>query len=70
MLLEQIPKTNGEVAIKEIYPLKTQMSNKHGGVVLVGDYLYGDTDDAGIPFCADLMTGKIMCDALCRTKKG
>ena len=36
------------------------MANKHGGVVLVGDYVYGDTDDSGVPFCAELMTGHIM----------
>jgi outer membrane protein assembly factor BamB len=28
--------------------------------VLVGDHLYGDSDDKGIPFCAELMTGKIV----------
>jgi len=28
-------------------------------VVLVGDYLYGDSDHAGIPWCAELMTGEI-----------
>jgi len=27
--------------------------------VLVGDFLYGDTNDNGTPFCADLMTGEI-----------
>jgi outer membrane protein assembly factor BamB len=60
MLLRQIPGANGQVGIKVIYPPKTQMANKHGGVVLVGDYLYGDTDDSGVPFCAELMTGCIM----------
>ena len=25
----------------------------------MGDYLFGDSDDQGIPFCADLMTGEI-----------
>lgn len=35
------------------------MSNKHGGVVLVGDYIYGDTEDRGVPFCAELLTGEI-----------
>jgi len=58
-LLKQVAGANGKVTIKEIYPLKVQMANKHGGVVLVGDYVYGDTDDAGIPFCAELMTGRI-----------
>ena len=30
------------------------------GIVLVGDHLYGDSDDAGIPFCAELMTGNVV----------
>src|SRR5690606_8636602 len=42
------------------YPLKTELANKHGGVVLVGDHLYGDSDDRGIPFCAELLTGKVL----------
>ena len=59
MLLKQIPEKDGEVTVKEIYPLNPKMANKHGGVVLVGDYVYGDTDDSGIPFCAELKTGDI-----------
>ena len=58
-LLRQTPGQDGDVTISEIYPLKIDLTNKHGGVVLVGDYLYGDSDDGGIPFCADLMTGAI-----------
>ena len=27
--------------------------------MLVGDYLYGDSEDRGIPFCAELMTGEV-----------
>ena len=50
---------NDEVKIEEVYPLKKELANKHGGIVLVGDYLFGDSDDAGIPFYADLMTGEI-----------
>jgi len=56
-LLKQV-KTDDGVAVEEIYPLETKLSNKHGGVVLVGDYLYGDSDSSGVPFCADLMTGE------------
>src|SRR5207247_2463353 len=37
-----------------------QLTNKHGGVVRVGDYVYGDTDDQGRPFCADVKTGKVI----------
>lgn len=58
-LLQQVPGGKGEVTVKEIYGLNTKLGNKHGGVVLVGDYLYGDSDDKGTPFCADLMTGDI-----------
>ncbi|WP_373652614.1 PQQ-binding-like beta-propeller repeat protein [Schlesneria sp. DSM 10557] len=58
-LLQQIPDGNGGVDIKEIYPLKPELGNKHGGVVLVGDYIYGDSEDSGIPFCAELKTGKV-----------
>lgn len=58
-LLKQIPSGNGEVALDVVYPLKSELGNKHGGVVLVGDYLYGDTEDRGIPFCAELLTGEV-----------
>jgi outer membrane protein assembly factor BamB len=58
-LLRQVPGQEGEITIAEVYPLKIELSNKHGGVVLVGNYVYGDSDDGGIPFCADLMTGAI-----------
>jgi outer membrane protein assembly factor BamB len=58
-LLKQKPGADGEVSIEEIYPLKPELGNKHGGVVLVGDYLYGDSEDRGIPYCADLMTGEV-----------
>lgn len=57
-LLKQV-QDGDSIKIEEIYPLKKELSNKHGGVVLVGKYLYGDSDDKGIPYCADLMTGKI-----------
>jgi outer membrane protein assembly factor BamB len=58
-LLRQVPEANGGVKIEEVYPLEPKLSNKHGGVVLVGDYVYGDVSDSGKPFCAELMTGKI-----------
>jgi len=59
-LLRQVPQADGGVTIEEIYGLNTDLANKHGGIVLVGDHLYGDSDDKGIPFCAELMTGKIL----------
>jgi outer membrane protein assembly factor BamB len=60
LLLKQVPSEGGGVSIKEIYPLNPKMANKHGGVVLVGDYVYGDTEDSGVPWCAEMMTGRIM----------
>ncbi len=59
-LLRQVPGADGSVTMKEIYGLKKELANKHGGIVLVGDHLYGDSDDAGIPFCAELMTGNVV----------
>jgi len=59
-LLRQVPGADGGVTMEEIYGLKKELANKHGGIVLVGDHLYGDSDDAGIPFCAELMTGNVV----------
>jgi outer membrane protein assembly factor BamB len=47
-----------EVKAEEIY-FKHELTNKHGGIVVVGDYAYGDTDDQGRPYCAEVSTGKI-----------
>ncbi len=58
-LLKQVPDGADAIKIETIYPLKPDLGNKHGGVVLVGDYLYGDSEDRGIPYCADLMTGDV-----------
>ncbi|GIW99123.1 MAG: polyvinyl alcohol dehydrogenase [Pirellulaceae bacterium] len=59
-LLRQIPRDQGDIAIEEIYPNKQDLQNKHGGVVRLGDYIYGDTDARGIPFCAKLLTGEVV----------
>ena len=59
-LLRQVPGPDGGVTMQEVYGLKKELANKHGGIVLVGDHLYGDSDDAGIPFCAELMTGDVV----------
>lgn len=56
-LLRQVPGADGEIKAEEIYPLNPDLNNKHGGVVLVGDFLYGDSNDQGMPYCAELMTG-------------
>ena len=59
-LLRQVPGSDGSVTMEEVYGLKKELANKHGGIVLVGDHLYGDSDDAGIPFCAELTTGNVV----------
>ena len=35
------------------------LKNKHGGVLVVGDFVYGDTDANGVPYCAEWKTGKV-----------
>ena len=46
------------VTMKEDY-FSPKLVNKHGGVLIVGDYAYGDTDDTGHPYCAEWKTGEI-----------
>lgn len=58
-LLQQVPGADGSVAIKEIYGLKPELGNKHGGVILIGDQLYAGAEDQNILYCADLMTGDV-----------
>jgi outer membrane protein assembly factor BamB len=53
-------RAKGKNAIaKEVY-FKGDLTNKHGGIVVVGDYVYGDTDDSGHPYCIEVKTGKRM----------
>ncbi|MEY4181163.1 MAG: hypothetical protein RLY70_4738 [Planctomycetota bacterium] len=59
-LLKQVAQPENLVNVEEVYPIKTSLANKHGGIVLVGDHLFGDSDDAGVPFCANLMSGEIV----------
>ena len=49
------------VEAKEVYTNKT-MTNHHGGVVLVGDYLYGYSDGKGW-VCQDFKTGKAVWES-------
>jgi hypothetical protein len=50
---------DGGIKIEEVYPLSKELTNKHGGVVLMGEHVYGDTDDRGQPYCVELLTGKV-----------
>ena len=47
------------IAIEEIY-FTNALKNKHGGVVMVGNYIYGDHDDGGNPWCAEWKTGNVV----------
>jgi outer membrane protein assembly factor BamB len=58
-LVRQKPAADNKVDIEEIYGMKPPLANKHGGVVRLGDYVYGDSDDAGVPYCAELLTGEV-----------
>jgi outer membrane protein assembly factor BamB len=59
-LLQQIPGADGSVAVKEIYGLKPELGNKHGGVILLGNKLYAGAEDKNIIYSADLLTGEVL----------
>lgn len=50
--------SGGKFSFKEEY-WKNELNNRHGGVILVGDNLFGDLDSNGQPWCASLKDGKI-----------
>lgn len=58
-LLQLIPTGDG-IEAKEIYFLKgATLQNHHGGMVLLGDHIYGGHGhNQGMPFCVDMKTGK------------
>jgi len=53
-----ISSSGGKFDVKEEY-WSNSLNSRHGGVVLVGDFVYGDRDDSGKFWCADFATGKI-----------
>ncbi|AMV23282.1 outer membrane biogenesis protein BamB [Gemmata sp. SH-PL17] len=57
--LLKVTKDGDRFAVEEVYWNKA-LTNKHGGVILVGDKLFGDRDDSGNPFCADFKTGRVL----------
>ena len=64
--LVRIKGSGGNFTAEEVY-WNRALNNKHGGVILVGDKLYGDSDDSGNPWSADFETGKV---AWKRTERG
>jgi outer membrane protein assembly factor BamB len=47
------------VSVSEVY-FNRSLTNKHGGLVIVGEHIFGDRDDNGKPYCAELTTGKVL----------
>lgn len=58
-LIKLTPNEDGSFKAEEVY-FNRELNNKHGGVVMVGDHLYGGRDDGGPPYCADVQTGKVV----------
>src|SRR5262245_67987 len=56
--LIEVFSAGGRFDAKELY-WNDRLENKHGGVIRVGDYLYGDHDDTGRIWCAEARTGMI-----------
>ena len=56
--LLKLSRRGGSVVAQEVYYNK-ELKNKHGGIVKVGDYVYGDFDDRGSPWCANVMNGRV-----------
>ena len=54
--LFKITDDNGEFSVTEVYANKN-MKNHHGGVILVGDYVYGFSDPELV--CLEYQTGKV-----------
>jgi outer membrane protein assembly factor BamB len=51
------PAAGGSFSVEKVYSNRN-MSNHHGGVILLGDYVYG-SHDPGLLTCMDLVTGKV-----------
>ncbi|MBA4019680.1 MAG: polyvinylalcohol dehydrogenase [Pirellula sp.] len=62
--LLKLKKGAGGVDAEEVwYTPGKEFQNHHGGVVLLGDYLYcGNGHNKGFPVCVEFMTGKIVWD--------
>jgi outer membrane protein assembly factor BamB len=57
--LLKLTASGDKVTAEEVY-YSNKLRNKHGGIVVVGDRVYGDQDDRGYPYCAELKTGKVL----------
>jgi outer membrane protein assembly factor BamB len=64
--LVKLSATQDGVAAEEVYFVR-DLTNRHGGVVLVGDFIFGDRDHSGLPWCANWKTGEIKWKKSMRT---
>lgn len=55
----QVTPSGGKFEVKQTYASKDMM-NHHGGVVLLGDYVYGFSDNNRMLKCLELATGKVV----------
>jgi outer membrane protein assembly factor BamB len=64
--LLKLTKKSNAFDVEEVYFLGPRdFENHHGGVILVGDCIYGgDGQNKGVPVCLDLLTGEIKWKAL------
>ena len=62
VLLQLHPDGNNGINVEEVYSLNAgSFQNHHGGIVLVGDSIYGGHgNNNGLPTCIDLKTGKVL----------
>jgi outer membrane protein assembly factor BamB len=58
-LLRLVPSQDGSVDVNEVYFLQgNKLQNHHGGVVMVGDHIYGGHGhNEGFPFCLNVKDG-------------
>jgi outer membrane protein assembly factor BamB len=57
--LLKLSSEGGDIKAEEVY-FKKELSNKHGGVIVIGDYAYCDREDGGGPECIEWKTGKVI----------
>jgi outer membrane protein assembly factor BamB len=56
--LVKLTKEGNGIKATEVY-FNKELTNKHGGMIALGDHVYGDADDRGTPQCAEWATGKV-----------
>jgi len=66
--LFHITSSSGRFSAEQVYAMR-DMANQHGGVVKVGDYLYGYSDSEGLA-CQNFLTGEIVWAERDKIKKG